>query len=294
MTTLQACIDEARDHLNTGQPDRVNVLATSIDNSPATVSVSFQHAVEGVAPGTRISIGLENMHVVGVSGTTATVIRAFNGTDISAHTAGDLIRINPQFPDSRIKKFINRCIEGLPGDGLYRILDTEFTYTPSVSGYGITAPNLLNVWRVRYDYPGPQRDWPLLAPQDYLVDENPNETDFPSGVQIVLRQGGYPGRKVRVSYKASFNTLSALTDTLETTAGLHNSAHEIPAMGAALRCLYGRDIKRSFLNRQPEPRRQEEVPPGAASQAMRPLLQAYYDAVDREIRYLERKYQTQM
>lgn len=278
----------------TGQPDRVNVLSASIDDNPLTVSINFLHEPKGIAEGTHLSIGLEDMYVVSASGSTATVIRAYNGTTISAHTTGDLIRINPQFTDFRIGRNLNRCLESLSGDGLFRILDAEFTYSPAVRGYNLSLPNLLRVWRVRYDYPGPQRDWPVLLPQEYTIDQNPDEGDFPGGVQIVLKDGGYPGRSVRVSYKAQFGTLTSLSDTLETTAGLHSTAHEIPAMGAAFRCLTGREIKRSFLTRQPEPRRQQEVPPGSANQSMRPLVEAYYEAIDREVRVLHTRYPDQM
>lgn len=293
MTTFQQSIDEARNHLMTGQPDRVNVLDANIDNNPLTVNLTLRNTPDGIEPGSRLSMGLEEFHVVSRSGQSVTVIRQFNGTDIFAHTAGTLIRVNAQFTDAKIGKAINRCIEGLSGQGLFRVLDTEFTYIPARSGYNLTMPGFLSIWRVRYDYPGPQRDWPILRPQDYTTDQNPDETDFPGGVQFVLRQGGYPGRKVRVSYKSTFGTLTALGDTLETTAGLHATAHEIPAMGAAFRCLTGREIKRSFLNRQPEPRRQQEVPPGSANQSMGPIVQAYYDAIDRETKVLHQRFPTQ-
>lgn len=294
MTTFQNAIDETRDHLMTGLPDRVNVLDANIDADPASTLITFQYTPEAINTGTRLSIGLEEMHVVSGSGNTATVIRAFNGTSATAHNSGDVIRINPQFTDAKIARQLNRCLEALSGEGLFWVDDVSFTFIPSVAGYDLAMPGVLDIWRVRYDVPGPRRDWPVLRPQDYYFDQHPDETDFPNGTQLVLRQGGSAGREVRVSYKRSFTTLTDLSDTLEGTAHLHSTAHEIPPMGAAFRLATGREIKRSFLNRQPEPRRQQEVPPGSANQSMRPLVESYYNAIDRETKVLHQRYPTQL
>lgn len=293
MTTFQQAIQETRDYLMTGQPDRVNVLDGAIDDSPATTTLTLVHDPKAIAEGTQLSIGLEDMHVVARSGNSVTVIRGLNGT-ITSHADGDIVRVNPQFSDRRIGIAINRCLESISADGLFWVDDVTFTYTPAQMGYNLTLPGFLSIWRVRYNQPGPAEDWPVLMPQDYDIDVHPDETAFPGGAQFVLRQGGYPGQLVRVSYRREFDTLTDLADTLEDTAHLPSTAHEIPPLGAAFRLLSGRDIKRSFLDRQPEPRRAEEVPPGAATQSMAPIVQAYYDAIDREALRLISKYPRQL
>ena len=60
-------------------------------------------------------------------------------------------------------------------------------------------------------------------------------------------------------------------------------------MGAAIRQMMGRDIKRSFLEAQPDTRRSSEVPPGAALGSIRLLQQQYVQGIaDERMRQLQR------
>lgn len=294
MTTFQDLIHETRHILMTGQPDRLNVLTSSIDNSPATTSITFTYDLNGVTAGTIICIGLEEMHVVSVSGqaagSNATVIRAVNGSTITSHTAADIIQVNPQFSDFRISKYINQALLSLSAQGLFRILAVEFNFNPAQSGYNLNAPNLIDVWRVRYNEPGPENIWPVIPPTSYRLDQDADTTDFPQSIQILFYTGGYPGHAIRVSYRAGFTPLTALTDNVLSVSGLHTEAHDLPPLSSAIDLLAGREIKRSFLNRQPEPRRQQEVPSGSANQSMVPLLKIYKDRLSQESRRLKRRF----
>lgn len=297
MTTFQELINDTRDYLMTGQPDKVNVLHADV--SAGATSLQLRYELKGIDTGTRLAIGLEEYHVIDKSGTTpestVTVIPAFGGSTSAAHSAGDLIRVSPQFSDWRIARRINKCLETLAGEGLFRILSVDFDYLPAQAGYNINAPDLIDIWRVRTDYAGPSNDWPVLNARDYYLDQAADVSEFPNSKQFVLRVPGYPGYKVRVSYRAGFSaTLSQLAQDVEAISGLHTSAHDIPALGAAYGLLAGRDIKRSFLSRQPEPRRQDEVPSGAATNSMIPLLEKYYRAINREISFLNRRYPPQL
>ncbi len=122
------------------------------------------------------------------------------------------------------------------------------------------------------------------------MDLDANTTDFASGKQLVLAESVRAGQPIQLSYRSGFTHLVTLSDNVLTVSGLQSEAHDLPPLYAAICLLAGRDIKRSFLNRQPEPRRQEEVPPGAANQAMRPLLERYYTRVTQEVKRLKRKY----
>jgi hypothetical protein len=297
MTTFQELINDTRDYLMTGQPDKINILHATIDSS--VTSLQLSHELKGIDAGARLAIDLEEMHVISRSGTTpestVTVIRGFNGSAAAAHTAGALVRVSPQFSDWRIARRINKCLETLVGEGLFRIQSVEFSFNPAQAGYNINAPDLIDIWRVRADNPGPSNNWPVLNARDYYLDQAADSVEFPNSKQFVLRIPGFPGHKVRISYRTGFSaTLSSPSQDVEVITGLHASAHDIPALGAAYRLLAGRDIKRSFLNRQPEPRRQDEVPSGAATNAMLPIVQEYYRAINREISLLDRRYPRQL
>jgi len=297
MTIFQELINDTRDYLMTGQPDKVNVLHADVIAGATTLQL--RHELKGVDAGTRLTIDLEEFHVISKTGntpeSTVTVIPQFGGSSPAAHLAGALIRVSPQFSDWRIARRINKCIETLSGEGLFRILSTDFLYNPAQAGYNLDADDLIDIWRVRYDYPGPNNNWPVLNARDYYLDQAADITEFPDSKQLVLRVPGYPGHKIRVSYRSGFSaTLSSPTQDVEVITGLHISAHDIPVLGAAYSLLAGRDVKRSFLSRQPEPRRQDEVPPGAATNAMMPLVEKYYRAINREISFLNRRYPQQL
>jgi hypothetical protein len=296
MTTFQNLIDETRGHLMTEKADRVNVLgANSLVN---TTTLVLANNVVGLAAGSQLSVGLEVFLVAedppsDLPGTTVAVIPGWAGSTPAAHSLGDIVYVNPQFSNYRIAQQLNHCIVALDSHGLFRIRNLLVPFEAARSGYDFAATDFIDVWRVSYDTPGPDHTWPVLGTRDYYVDISADTTDFPSGKQFVLRQGGSPGRNIKVSYKASYSPLVNAADDVEVTSGLHRSAHEIPPLGAAMRILTGAEVKRTFLTSQPEPRRQEEVPPGSMRQSMIPIATAYYEAIDREILYLHRLYPMQ-
>jgi hypothetical protein len=299
MTTLADAVSLTRNYLMTGQQDRLNVLQTTVNTS--ITSIQFTHELLSVVPNTRIAIDLEEMHVIAVSGSsagsTATVIRGYNGSTAASHTAGAIIRVAPQFSDWRISQEINTELKELSGPnvGLYRIRPYEFTFTPATFGYNINATDMIDVWRVRFDHPGPEKDWPVFRREDWYVDQDANTTAFPQGIQLVLRKPAFPGHTVRVSYKASFGgPLTATTDDILNVTGLHNEAHDILSLGAALGLVMGRDIKRSFMESQPEPRRSDEVGTSAGQMAMRPIIGRYQDRVASEVTRLQQRYPEQI
>lgn len=293
MTTYADLIEETRHHLMTGQVDRINVLDVNITSSQDTLVL--RHANRGVSEGSRLVIGLEEMHVISTTPigatTQCTVVRGFAGSSETAHTAGDVIYCNPQFSDFRISKYINQGLDNLSTEGLFQIRDVTLNSNNTVLGYELTGTTkFLDVWRVKYDTTGPASEWPILRSDQYFVDNSANTTDFTSGKSLTLRNVIMGGQTIQLSYRSGFDYLTTLSDDVLTVSGLHAEAHDLPPLYAAICLLAGREIKRSFLNRQPEPRRQEEVPPGAANQSMRPLIERYYSRINSEVKRLKRLY----
>lgn len=296
MTTVRELIDRTRHHVMTSMPDRLNILTGAISDTDTTITLTYE--LLGVADGSRLTIDLEELHVITTSGTTpgstATVIRGYDGSTAAAHDAGSIVRVNPQFSDFKILKSVNECVSGLAGDGLFRIKPFTFDFNPSQAGYEITAADFLDVWKVTYDTPGPLNNWPEIPRQYFDIDLAADTTDFPSGKAIFLRVPGASGFPIKVSYRAGFATSLDPTANVESVMGLPTSSTDIPPLGAAIRLNFGRDIKRSFLTRQPEPRRQEEVPPNSAQQSIQTLMRWYYQAIDREKKLLYRQYPTRL
>lgn len=289
MTTYKDLIEQTRDELMTGQPDRINVLDADISNSADTLTLRYTGA--GIGPGSKLHIGLEEMHVVSISNTGSTAsVTVIRDTNSTAHNAGDKVYVNPQFSDKRMARYVNTGLDQISADGIFRIVNASAIPSSIAASYDLgSLPYFLSLYRVRYDEIGPANAWPVLRPDQYYVDQSPNSVDF-TGPALFLKVNLPVGRTIQVTYKASFPHLSNLADDVFTVTGLHNEAHDILPLWAAICMLSGREVKRSFLNRQPEPRRQEEVPPGAANQAMQPLLHRYGTRLQAEIKRLHRKF----
>lgn len=276
MTTTAAVLARVRHRFQTGMRDTLNQLQTGVDSDDN--ALTLKHANVNASANTRLSVDLEDMHVLTVSGpsagATVEVIRAQNGSAAANHSADALIYVNPQVSSFEILTAVNDELGALSSQGLYRIKTVELTYSATRMGYDLTSvgADLLDVWRVRMDDVGPERSWAALRREEWRLDQDANTTDFVSGRQLVLFKSTTPGRKVRVSYKATYGTLAAVADNVETVTGLHTEAIDLLALGAAIRLGAGRDIKRSFMEAQHEPRRGDEVPPGSATNALRPLL----------------------
>src|SRR5690606_7979675 len=141
-------------------------------------------------------------------------------------------------------------------------------------GYTLSGvQDFLDVWRVRYNTPGPGNDWPIVPRGQWRTDQAADTTDFADGVQIVLREGGYPGHKVRVSYRAGFDPLTDIDDDITTVSGLHAEAHDILSLGAACRLLGGLGAQRALMTTQPDPRRSAETQSRDAAIALGPLME---------------------
>jgi len=292
MTTFQGLISDTRLHLMTSSGERIAQLQSGIDN--VVTSLSLVSDAPWIKEGAILGIDLEEMYVLTKAGTAVTMIRGFNNSTAAAHSANALIRINPKFTDYRLGKYVNQALEDASADGLFRIKNKDFLYKPATSTYNLDANDLIDIWRVRFDIPGPSQYWPDIPKCDWHLDQDADPTDFPNSKSLHLQRGGYPSHKVRVSYKASFAPLSAPADDVVAVSGLHQEAHKLMPLGAAIIALGGREVKRTFLDRQPEPRRQEEVPVGGASQAMLPLIRMYASELRRERRRLRRKFPDQV
>lgn len=273
MTTFAEVIGRTRRRLMGQQREPVNSLAVSITN--ADTSLSFTSTVR-IVENTRLSIELEDMHVIAVAGggSGATVVRGLDGSPAAAHNAPAQVQVGPTWTNWDIAQAINDELADLssPVNGLFRVASIDFTFDPSKSGYELVGlQDFLDVWRVRYNTPGPSDDWPIIPRGLWRIDRAADTTDFASGVQLVLLAGGSPGDKVRVTYKRSYDPLVNWTDDVLAVSGLHNEAHDLLSIGAAWRLMAASESQRSYTTGQADPRRSAEAPAPANARAMQSL-----------------------
>jgi len=157
-------------------------------------------------------------------------------------------------------------------NGMFQVVSVDLTYNPAVQGYDITgATSVIRVLEARYKVPGPSKNYPLIG--EYVLQRNMPTTDFASGFVFDTYQRAFPGLPIHLRYAAPYGQLVNLTDDVNGVAGLQVTAMDIPPLGAAIRLIAPREIKRNFTEAGVEPRRAEEVPPGSVLKSMLGLQQ---------------------
>ncbi len=293
--TAQTWIDETRDLLLTDYVEEQATLAGALDASSTSVSFGLPSAiVGGVVAGATIEIGTELMYVFSVSDAgLATVKRGFKGSAAAAHADGDLVTVNPKFPAYQILDSLNHELRDLssPQNGLFQIKTVDLTFNAAQDGYDLVGvtDDILSIYQVTYTDPGTEASEPEIT--EYVLRRDRDLTAFPSGYGLILHSDAWPGEGVRVLYKTGFDALTDAATALSTT-GLHSEAYDLPVLGAALRLMSSRPIRREFFDEQGSSRVADEVPPGAVSASMRDLRALRLERINAETTRLHGQYPT--
>jgi len=290
--TAQTWIDETRDLLLTDYVEEQATLGAALNASETVVSFALPSAtVPGVVAGATIEVGTELMYVFSVTSGAATVRRGYKGSEASSHAIGSLVTVNPKFPAYQILDALNHELRDLssPQHGLFQIKTVEVTFNAAQDGYDLTGvtDDILSIYQVTYSDPGSEASEPSIT--EFSLRRDRNTSSFPSGYGLILHSDAWPGETVRVLYKTGFSTLTDSTTALSTT-GLHAEGYDLPALGAALRLMSSRPIRREFLDEQGSSRMAEEVPPGAVSASMRDLRGLRLERINAEATRLNGQY----
>jgi hypothetical protein len=290
MTTAATVIDKTLRQLLSGTVEARNRLTITLNSSDTSVVVDY--SVEGLRAGQVCEIDSELMYIwVSDSATrTLTVQRGFNGTTAAAHTSGAIVTINPRFPRAQVLEEINNEMTDLssPSNGLFKIETLNITYNGSDKMVNLTGAtsviDILNV-SVRYltdDYP--------IARKVKIVRDLPTD-DFASGFALRFDQAVMPGR-LRVVYKAPYTAAATEATDINTTCGIQDSVTDIVTIGAQIRLMAPREIKRNFVESQGDTRRAEEVVSGAITNSVSNLKALRKDRIIAEAARLARAYPT--
>lgn len=283
MTTAADLIEETKSLLYSGDESESNVLASNIDADDETIT--FTYALGSISPGAIISLGLEDIRVLAVSGTNtaSTVRRGVNGTTPASHSEDDTVWVRPKFSDFRVLQALNADLRDLssPTNGLFQVISFDVTYNPAVQGYDMTdATDIIRILELRWKQTGPSKKWPLI--RHYDLARSMDEDEFASTSALFLDEPAYPGLPIRVRYAAPFTPLAALDDDVVTDCGLPETAVDLPPMGAIRKLVAAREINRNFTEGQSNPRRADEVPPGAVMQSMAGIQQIRRERITAE------------
>jgi hypothetical protein len=290
MTTAAVVIDRTLRQLLSGTVEARNKLTTTLTSNGTSVVVDYP--LEGLRSGQVCEIDSELMYIwaTDVATKTLTVQRGFNNTTAAAHTAGAVITIKPRFPRAQILEAVNDELSDLssPMHGLFQVKTLNIDYNGSDAMIDLTNVtsiiDLLTV-SVRYmtdDYP--------IARKIRLIRDLPTD-DFPSGFALRFDQAVFPGR-LRVVYKAPYTAAATEATDINSGCGVQETVTDIVALGAQIRLMSPREVKRNFTESQGDTRRAEEVSMGAVANSITSLIRLRRDRIQAEAARLARAYPT--
>lgn len=290
MTTTAVVIDRTLRQLLSGTVEARNKLTTTLTSSDTSVVVDYP--LEGLRSGQVCEIDSELMYIwsTDVPTKTLTVQRGFNNSTAAAHTAGAVITVNPRFPRAQVLEAVNDELSDLssPMHGLFQVKTLNIDYNGSdamINLTGVTSIIDLLTVSVRYmtdDYP--------IARKIRLIRDMPTD-DFASGFALRFDQAVFPGR-LRVVYKAPYTATAAEATDINSTCGVQETATDIVALGAQIRLMSPREIKRNFTESQGDTRRADEVATGAIANSTANLIRLRRDRITAEAARLARAYPT--
>lgn len=288
MSTVGSIITRTQRQLLSGLVEQRNKTNGSLTATGTTVTMLYD--LTGIREGAVLEIDSELMYVwsVETGAKTVTVERGFNGTTATTHASGTITIVNPRFPRHQILEAINDDLYDLsaPANGLYRTRNLDLSWNGSDVLVNLPAVgDIIDLIQVRIRYTS--TDYPVL--RNVQLVRNLPTSDFGSGVALKMNE---PDRAatLRVVYKSPFSRVTKETDDLQTVAGYPLSAEDILVMGAQIRLMAPREIKRNLTESQGDTRRADEVPSGAVSNSVMNLMRLRRDRITAEATKLDSQY----
>lgn len=290
MSTVATVIDRTVRQLMSGTVEERN--KTTAATTATATSISFLYDLGGMRPGGVIQIDSELMYVWEVSSAskTVTVERGWNGTTAAAHVTGSIAIVDPKFPRAQILEAINAEIDDLssPMNGLFQIKTIELDYNGVWSMINLpTTDKIIDLVSVSLRYLA--TDYPKIR-RCRLIRDLPND-DFNAGYGIRFDEQVRAGRMI-VVYKAPYTNVTSESQNLQNIAGFPTTAEDILMMGAQIRLVAPREVKRNFTESQGDTRRAEEVPAGSISNSINNIIRMRRDRITAEAARLARQYPT--
>lgn len=287
MTTAGQLIDRVISELLAGTVEERNKLASPLGVSDTTVT--FTYGLAGLREQTVFEVGGEQMYIwtVNSSSKTAVVERGFNGSSAQSHAAGAVALVNPRFPRHRVLDQLNAEVADLssPMNGLFHMKTLDVAYNGSDRMLNLTGvTDMIDLYDVRYRYLND--DYPVIRNVRLLRDMPTG--DFASGFALALDDEIRAG-SLRILYKASYTPFVSEASTTA-SAGMSDHLDDLLTIGAQMRMVSAREVKRNFTESQGDTRRAEEVPAGAVLNSMVGLQRLRRDRIQAEAARLNRQY----
>jgi hypothetical protein len=216
--------------------ESVTVITSSIDADDVTIPVDdAQSLSKGIVEINEeliyVKKSVKDSGTIQVLGTGATVAgRGWRGTTATSHVVGSIVRNNPLFPRTQVKRAILETIKGMN----FPVIANE-TFEFNGSTYAYVMPDTLeDITGISWDVPDSTGVWQLI--KNWRLDNNYYDPDTGTTKKaLILKQSPMPGRDVRVQYT---KFPSVITDNQElTVSGLPSSCEDVVRLGAMYRLL---------------------------------------------------------
>ena len=302
-TSFNDWIEKVWRRVYSGSADSTVQLSADLTTSATTFSVT-PATNNAMRVGAILSVDLEVMYVTAYSNGSVTVVRGYQGSVAAKHDANSLVYIQPVYTKFDVGVSLNDELLRLssPGNGLFKVGVETITYNPVYMGYDLGAipTNFIDVMEIRHKIPYPTRNYPSIKKWKVLR-SIPDAGVFPSGAGIVVYESGYPGMPMYIQYSAPFGVFdlttldsngkpSCLSADAATTTGMTNTMLDIPPLGSEIQLTLPREIRRNFMQVQPDPRKAPEIPAGSISNSVQAMMMLYNSRISEEADRLMRQY----
>lgn len=216
--------------------------------------------------------GSGTIQVLGTAGNP--VGRGWRSTAATSHVAGSVVRNNPTFPRSQVKRAINETIKAMS----FPVIANE-TFTFDGADYTYIMPDdLEDITGISWELPDHTGVWELI--KKWRLDTNYNVNGVTKRA-LVLNEAPMAGQSVRVQY-TKFPTV--ITDNQELTAsGLPASCEDVVRLGAMYRLLSTVDSGKVTATSVSADALDQPVSAGASTSAAKYIFQLYTVRLSEEI-----------
>lgn len=284
MATLNELTEQTIGEVNAyvKNQESVTIITNGVSSSDVTFTVDDTTAISrGIA-----EINDELIYVkksiaasgtLQILGTTGNPVgRGWRATTRASHPTGSIVRNNPTFPRSQVKRAINETIKGMNFPCI-----TNYTFTFNGSEYSYILPDeVVDITGISWDVPDSTGVWQII--KNYRLDTNYYDSSTNSIKQaLILKEAPMPGRTVNVQY-TKYPT--AITDNQElTVSGLPASCEDVVRLGAMYRLLSTVDPGKVTATSVSADALDQPVQAGASTTAAKYIFQLYTVRLQEEI-----------
>ena len=282
MSTLNQLVEQTIGEIGSyvRNQESVTITTSAIDADDLTIPVDDSATLsKGI-----IEIDDELMYVkksIAASGTvqilgsvSAAAGRGWRGTTATSHPIGSIVRNNPLFPKSQVKRALLETIKGMN----FPVIANE-TFTFNGSDYSYVMPDsLVDVTGISWELPDATGVWALI--KNWRLDTNYLDAGTTKQA-LILKESPMSGAAVRVQY-TKFPT--AITDNQElTVSGLPSSCEDVVRLGAMYRLLSTVEPGKVTATSVSADALDQPIGAGASTNAAKYIFQLYTVRLSEEI-----------